>query len=118
MGVVRELVSPQGHRFWVETDPDVEIAAPAQTAGQAGDLMHGAEKTSVGGALKDAAASLIETIEGAAEIVREALSKAAPVEVTLEISIGFKGKVDLVPVIVSGSSEGAMKIIAKWKSAT
>ncbi|MCP4134935.1 MAG: hypothetical protein GY754_28430, partial [bacterium] len=35
-------------------------------------------------------------------------------EWTLELNIGFKGKANPVPVILSGESNAAIKVTAKW----
>lgn len=59
--------------------------------------------------------TLRSSINLLAEDVADSLEKAAPHEWSLEFSIGFKGKVNPVPVLVSGESNASLKVTAKWK---
>jgi len=62
----------------------------------------------------DALESLKTTIKAVINTAYEGLKDNAPTEWGLELNIAFKGKVSPVPVIVSGESEVAVKVHAKW----
>jgi hypothetical protein len=79
-------------------------------------LPEGAEPTGAGvDKAIDTLQVLKHTLDSAISIVYEGIKTHQPDEWTLELNIGFKGKAQPIPVILSGESEVAMKVIAKWK---
>ncbi len=75
------------------------------------DLPEGVKETS---GKADAMELLEDTLCVVAETVRDGIREAEPDEWTLELNIGFKGKANPVPVILSGESKAAIKVTAKW----
>jgi len=68
----------------------------------------------------DAAALLRSSIAAMARQVRDSLGADAlggepPKEWAMEVSVGFKGEDAPVPVIVTGSAAGSVKVTARWK---
>jgi hypothetical protein len=47
--------------------------------------------------------------------VHASLAEHSPHEWAMEVSIGFKGETQPIPVIVTGSATGSVKVTAKWK---
>lgn len=79
------------------------------------DLPEGAEPTAAGDKIIDALKALRENIQVMAEMVQESLRAHQPEEWSVEINIGFKGKTSPIPVILSGETQGGIKVTAKWK---
>ncbi|MEZ5942518.1 MAG: CU044_2847 family protein [Planctomycetaceae bacterium] len=50
--------------------------------------------------------------------VHDSISESGPSEWGVEFSIGFKGTVSPLPVIVTGESSASLKVHAKWKAST
>ncbi len=65
--------------------------------------------------VEDAADTLRSMINSLATDVAGALDKAAPSEWTLEFNVGFKGKANPIPVILSGEGSAALKLKATWR---
>jgi hypothetical protein len=59
-------------------------------------------------------AMLRHSIGAMARNVHASLAEHAPAEWAMEVSIGFKGETRPIPVIVTGSSSGSVKVTAKW----
>lgn len=89
---------------------------PAGHSRHSADLLDGAQETSATDKVRDIAMAISETIRSASAVVHQAFIKNPPAEWTLEINIGFKGTLQIIPVLLSSSSEGALKVTAKWKS--
>jgi hypothetical protein len=79
------------------------------------DLPEGVELTSASKKLEQTAELLKNAIRGTAEIVNEGIQKTRPYEWGLELNIGFKGKANAIPVILSGETDANIKVTAKWK---
>ena len=60
-------------------------------------------------------AVLKSNIEGMANTVYDSFKAHQPEEWSLELNIGFKGKVNPIPVILSSEASGSVKVTAKWK---
>jgi len=115
MKKVSAIATGDGRRIYVEVD-EADIAdALAAGSGPPADLPEGAEPTGARERVIDAIAALRENIRTMAETVHESLAEHPPAEWSLELSIGFKGKASPVPVILSGETQGSIKVIAKWK---
>ena len=112
MNKIKEIQLADGSSVFVEME---EADLPGSTqAGQADDLSEGAEKTNADKKIKNAMQMLENTLSVAADTVYEGIRKAEPKEWTLELNIGFKGKANPVPVILSSESNAAIKVTAKW----
>jgi hypothetical protein len=68
-----------------------------------------------GDKLADAMTMLRTSIGAMARNVRESLADQSPDEWAMEVSIGFKGETQPIPVVVTGSAAGSVKVTAKWK---
>lgn len=66
----------------------------------------------------DALKSLQQSIKTLAETMHESFQTHQPEEWSLELNIGFKGKANPIPVILSGEASGAIKVTATWKKTT
>lgn len=86
-----------------------------QQNGEIQDLPEGAEPTSTKQQVADAAEILKQNFRSISHLVADSMSSAQPEEWTLELNIGFKGKVTPIPVILSGESDVSLKVVAKWK---
>ncbi len=112
MNKIKGIQLSDGSSIYVEME---EADLPESIQGeQADDLPEGAEETSTAGKVYDAMQLLKNTLSSAAETVHEGIQKAEPDEWTMELNIGFKGKANPVPVILSGESNVAIKVTAKW----
>ena len=109
--------------LYVESDGESPLPTPAdQDVNVRGNrdrsiFPKGAEPTSALDDLHSTADQLRATIGLLTEEVSDIFAKAgklAPKEWTLELNIGFKGKVSPIPVILSSEMNGAIKITAKW----
>jgi hypothetical protein len=107
---IKPLTLDDGSRILVEVEQaDVPLAAPTDS------LPTGAEPAGIGGELDDPMALMRNSIGAMARNVHASLAEHAPHEWAMEVSIGFKGETQPIPVIVTGSATGSVKVIAKWK---
>ena len=111
MGEVREVRLKDGSSFYVEMEIS-DISGTAVTP--VNDLPEGAEPTSTVEQLKDTMELVKNTLKSIANIVHEGMQLTKPDQWALEINIGFKGKANPIPVILSGESSAAIKVTAKW----
>lgn len=95
---------------------EVEETALSTSLIQSGesDLPEGAELTSAARKVVDAMKALKDILGGVFDTVHDAIKERAPDEWGIELNIAFKGKVDVIPVIVSGESNASIKVHAKW----
>ena len=47
-------------------------------------------------------------------LLRDAIRDAEPSELSVELNFGLKGEIDLIPILLNGSSEGSIKVTMKW----
>lgn len=78
------------------------------------DLPEGAELTSAASKALDAMKALKGMLAGVFEMIHEAIQEKSPDEWGIELNIAFKGRIDVIPVIVSGESNASIKVSAKW----
>ncbi|MCJ7600217.1 MAG: hypothetical protein MUO63_01800 [Desulfobulbaceae bacterium] len=114
MSEIVEIKLAGGGSLFVETE-DVEIPAAPALAATGRRLPEGAEEVGAKEMVKDAVQLLHDTLKPVAEAIHEAFVKAQPEEWGMELNIGFKGKANPIPVIVSGEASVAIKIRASWK---
>ncbi|MCP4697936.1 MAG: hypothetical protein GY862_13950 [Gammaproteobacteria bacterium] len=113
MNEIKEIELSDGSTIFVE----MEEAELPELAGRESDydLPEGAELTSAASdRIIDAMETLKSTLSGVFNTIHEGIKDKAPDEWGVEINIGFKGKVNPIPVIVGGESNVAVKVHAKW----
>jgi len=114
MGQIAEIKLAGGGSLFVETE-DVKIPTAPVRAVTARKLPEGADEVGAKEKVKDTIQLLHDTLKPVAEAIHEAFRKAQPDEWSMELNIGFKGKANPIPVIVSGETSVAIKIKASWK---
>ncbi len=112
---IKPLTLDDGSQILVEIE-QADLAMPMSAATLPAD----ADPTGKGGEPADAMAMLRNSIGAMARNVHASLAQQAqheqaPHEWTMEVSIGFKGETQPIPVIVTGSATGSVKVTAKWK---
>lgn len=68
---------------------------------------------------KELREKILDQIEGIAELVdgiADRMASKSPTEITIETTIKFGGKVNVVPFIAASSAEGGLKVALKWSS--
>jgi hypothetical protein len=107
---IKPLTLDDGSQILVEVEQaDVPMTPPSA------NLPAGAEPTGMMDKLDDAMGLLRNSIGAMARNVNAALAEQTPDEWAMEVSIGFKGETQPIPVIVTGSAAGSVKVTAKWK---
>ena len=113
MSQIKEIQTPDGV-IYVEMQ-EAELPETLGLQPKMPGLPDGAEFTS---ALTEKAIDTMRTLKNTLQStigsVHEGIKKHSPNEWTLELSIGFKGKTNPIPVIVSGETDVALKVTAKW----
>ncbi|MBI4792407.1 MAG: hypothetical protein HY789_06725 [Deltaproteobacteria bacterium] len=115
MSEIAEIKLAGGGSLFVETEDVAIPAAPALAATGRKLPEEGAEEVGAREMVRDTLQLLHDTLKPVAEAVHEAFLKAQPDEWGMELNIGFKGKTNPIPVIVSGEASVAIKIKATWK---
>jgi hypothetical protein len=123
--MVAELIPVKtrtGRTFFVEAMDGPEEPVVAARGGLAephdqgrADLPRQSEPVSAFDNLTSGLDGLTDGIAEVLDSVRSALLKHTPSSSKVEISIGFKGKVSPIPVIVSGEGNAAIKLTLEWK---
>lgn len=111
---IRELYLTNDKRVFIEVEIADDARLPSVLAIPE-DLPPGAEPT---GILTDAFISMKlfqENVRNMAESVERSLQGLNADEWSVELSIGFTGKVTPIPYIASGELEGGIKVTATWK---
>jgi hypothetical protein len=114
MSEIAEIKLAGGGVLFVETE-DVAIPHVPALAATGRKLPAGAEEVGAREMARDTLQLLHDTLKPVAEAVHEAFVKAQPDEWGMELNIGFKGKANPIPVIVSGEASVAIRIKATWK---
>lgn len=112
---VQPIVLKEGCQLLVEVE-EVELS-PDLTMGElAPYLPPGTEEICFGKGerFQKIADLLRQNLTGVFETVAEAVKEKQPDEWGVEVSIGFKGKSNPIPVILSGEANAAIKVHAKW----
>lgn len=109
---VEGIALEDGTMIYVEVE-DTALSKSLVRKGNV-DLPEGAELTSTATKTIDALKALKGMLGGVFDSVHEAIRERSPDEWSVELNIGFKGKVDAIPVIVSGESNASIKVLAKW----
>ena len=113
---IRPMTLENGSIIYIEVqDTDVEPLVREASSKSAADLPDDVELTGTAERLSDAARMLRETLQGIVGSLNEAIQEHQPDEWGVELNIGFKGKADFIPVILSSEANAALKVHAKWK---
>ena len=108
---IQEIGLPDGERIFVAVEVSNEIVVPAIFK-EIRDLPPGSEPTGVMG---DTIGLFKTCIKNVARSTRDALDDVSPDEFSVEINIGFVGKVTPIPFIAGADLEGGVKVTATWK---
>lgn len=113
---IQELKIENGKSIFVEMEIiDQDIVLNINKTTQIQDMPPGAEPTGVFDDALIGAKLFKENIANVAESVYESLKDMQPDEWTVEMNIGFKGKVTPIPFIASSELDGGIKVKATWK---
>lgn len=111
---VQEIKISENESIWVEYE-DVDIKAPLKKGEQdIDDMPEGAEPVGFAEDFADAVQLIKSNIASMASLVHESLKDNQPEEWGVELNIGFKGRANIIPVILSGETTGGIKVTAKW----
>jgi len=110
---IKEITLADGTSIFVEMDV-VDFSPTSEHVGQR-NLPPGAEEVNAVETVLDTMKTLKGTLSSVFNTVQEAVKDKSPDEWDVELNIGFKGKVNPIPVIVSGESSVAIKVHAHWK---
>ena len=112
---VQEIKISDTESIWVEVEEEEIKALPKKKSISTHDLPDGAETIGITEDIVDAIALMKNNISSMAKTVYESLKDNQPEEWGIEMNIGFKGKANIIPVILSGETNGGIKVTAKWK---
>lgn len=104
-----------GQTIWVEVDSTVR---PAHVSRQSQDAGRTVTTSTSGAALATlvtalSQADITQTLAALITPVHAALAQVRPEEVSVELSLGFKGEVGIF--VAKSEANAAIKITAKWK---
>jgi len=111
---IRELHLEDGEKIFVAVEV-IEDINTSLNLKEINDLPPGAEPTGVIDNGLMTAHLLKAYIKSIAKSTKEALQEASPDEFSVELSIGFVGKTNPIPVIAGADVQGGIKITAIWK---
>lgn len=77
-------------------------------------LPEDAEETTAASKLLGTVQKLRNSLQGVFRMIHSSMKDSSPDEWGAELTIGFKGKTNPIPVFVSGEANAAIKIHAKW----
>ncbi|GAB6044327.1 CU044_2847 family protein [Endothiovibrio diazotrophicus] len=119
MNVIKEIALNDGAVIYIEMEEVAENKLPKVSIQQgAKDLPPGAELTSAADIVIDTMETLKGTLGSVFSTINDSVNENVPDEWGVELNIGFKGKVNPIPVIVGAESNVALKVCAKWKKKT
>lgn len=116
-----EIVAIGGHQLTVEfedesaLDKQLERTLPVPEGGKPAGFTEALRKA--GELTEDAGTALKAMITAVAQTTSDALLATDADEWSVELNIGFGGKVSPIPTIVSGEATASIKIQARWKRA-
>lgn len=115
--MIKPFKLENGTTIYVEVDETTLPDLPSPiTSNQPDDLPEGAEATGIIDDIVIGSKLLKETITGTAQSVFDSLKGLQPDEWSVEINIGMKAEdMKVIPVLVTGTGEGSLKVTAKWK---
>ena len=121
---VQRIQMKDGGQLWVEVE-EVDLPAELTTSGKERELPSnmppGAEEIGfkdkakeLGDKIRDVNEILRQSLSSIFETVAESVKEKQPDEWGVEVNIGFKGKTNPIPVILSGEANASIKVHAKW----
>jgi len=113
MGEIKRIDLSSGGAIFIEIE-NVAVPLPEPAVGRS-NLPTGAEPCGATEKVMDTLESLKGTLSSICDTVHDSMKANQPDEWGVELNIGFKGTVSPIPVIVSGESNVAIKVHAKWK---
>lgn len=111
---IQELLLEDGEKIFVAVEVLEDIDASLNLK-EIKDLPPGAEPTGIIDDSLITAYLLKAYIKGMAKSTKEALKDMSPDEFSIELSIGFVGKANPIPVIAGADIQGGIKVTATWK---
>lgn len=115
MNSIKEIILHDGSSVYVEMESVEEM--PESRHVIRGNLPPGAEEVTAAGRIVDAMQVLQNSLQTVFNAVHDSVKNNAPDEWGVEVNIGFKGKLNPIPVIVGSESSIAIKVHAKWTKA-
>ncbi|QLQ30280.1 MAG: hypothetical protein HZT40_23085 [Candidatus Thiothrix singaporensis] len=114
--MIKPFTLEDGATIYVEVQETTLPAIQPTPSNLPDDLPEGAEPTGIIDDIVIGSKLLKETITGTAQSVFNSLKDLQPDEWSVEINIGMKAEdMKVIPVLVTGSGEGSLKITATWK---
>jgi len=114
---IKEIHLADGNKIYVEME-EIDLHDSANYEFINTELPDGAELTDATSKVLDTMRMLKNTLGAVANTVYEGVKDTYPDEWELEFNIGFKGKINPVPVLLSGESDASIKVVAKWSKTT
>ncbi len=110
---IQSIELKEGCQLLVEVE-EVELPKTGTGNESIPNLPLGAEEIGFSDKVQDITDLLRQNLSGIFETVAESVKEKQPDEWGVEVNIGFKGKANPVPVILSGEANAAIKVHAKW----
>ena len=110
---IQSIELKEGAQLLIEVE-EVELPKIGTGNGSIPNLPPGAEEIGFSDKVHDIKELLRQNLSGIFETVAESVKAKQPDEWGVEVNIGFKGKTNPVPVILSGEANAAIKVHAKW----
>ncbi|MCI5167158.1 MAG: hypothetical protein D3903_13955 [Candidatus Electrothrix sp. GM3_4] len=121
---VQRIQMKDGGQLWVEVeevDLPVELPTSEKERELPSNMPPGTEEIGfkdkvkeVGDKVRDVNEILRQSLSSIFETVAESVKEKQPDEWGVEVNIGFKGKTNPIPVILSGEANASIKVHAKW----
>ena len=117
LNTIKDITLDDGSVIFVEMEEVNQETLPQITRSERSeDLPPDAELTSSADKVVDTLESLKGTLRTVFSTIKDSIQENAPDEWGVELNIGFKGKVNPIPIIVGAESNVALKVHAKWKN--
>ncbi|MCI5217834.1 MAG: hypothetical protein D3914_01240 [Candidatus Electrothrix sp. LOE2] len=110
---IQSIALKEGGQLLIEVE-DIELPGTVTGNESIPNLPPGAEEIGFNDKVRDITDLLRQNLSGIFETVAESVKTKHPDEWGVEVNIGFKGKTNPVPVILSGEANAAIKVHAKW----
>ncbi|MCI5179519.1 MAG: hypothetical protein D3911_09430 [Candidatus Electrothrix sp. AW3_4] len=110
---IQSIELKEGAQLLIEVE-EVELPKTRKGSDSIPNLPPGTEEIGFNDKVQDIKELLRQNLSGIFETVAESVKAKQPDEWGVEVNIGFKGKSNPVPVILSGEANAAIKVHAKW----
>ena len=115
MSIIKQVSLHDGTLILIEME-EADIPQTKMTDNYG--LPEEAEPAGVADKVIDTMQSLQETLGGIFQVIQNSIKDKSPSEWGVELNIGFKGKTNPMPVILSAEANASIKIHAKWIEST